>query len=107
MLKQYLEVKARHPEELLFFRMGDFYELFFEDAEKASRVLDITLTSKPMGKGHRVPLAGIPVKAAESYLARLLKAGYRVAICEQTGEGKGLMKREVVEVITPGTVFSP
>jgi len=106
-LKQYLEVKARHPDELLFFRMGDFYELFFEDAEKASRVLDITLTSKPMGKGHRVPLAGIPVKAAESYLARLLKAGYRVAICEQTGEGKGLMKREVVEVITPGTVFSP
>ena len=106
-LKQYLEIKAHHPDELLFFRMGDFYELFFEDAEKASRALDITLTSKPMGKGHRVPLAGIPVKAAESYLSRLLKAGYRVAICEQTGEGKGLMKREVVEVITPGTVFSP
>ncbi len=106
-LKQYLEVKSRHPEELLFFRMGDFYELFFEDAEIASRVLGITLTSKPLGKGYRVPLAGIPVKAAESYLSKLLKAGYRVAICEQTGEGKGLMKREVVEVITPGTVFSP
>jgi len=89
-LKQYLEVKARHPDELLFFRMGDFYELFFEDAEKASRVLDITLTSKPMGKGHRVPLAGIPVKAAESYLARLLKRGTGWPYASRRARVKGL-----------------
>jgi DNA mismatch repair protein MutS len=107
LLRQYKEVKRRFPDELLLFRMGDFYEFFYDDAEVASRALDITLTSKPLGKNIRAPLAGIPVKAAESYISRLLSKGYKVAICEQTGEGDRLMKREVVEVITPGTVFSP
>ena len=110
LLKQYQEIKSQHQDELLLFRMGDFYELFFEDAEVASKVLGIVLTSKPMGKNHRVPMAGVPVKAAESYIAKLLKAGYRVAICEQIGEprpGKGPMRREVVEVITPGTILEP
>jgi DNA mismatch repair protein MutS len=106
-LRQYKDIKARHPDELLLFRMGDFYELFFDDAKIASEVLGIVLTSKPLGKDHRVPLAGIPVKAAENYISKLLSRGYKVAICEQTGEGKGLMKRDVVEVITPGTVLSP
>ncbi len=107
-LKQYKEIKSRYPDEILLFRIGDFYETFLEDAKITSKVLGIVLTSKPVGKGIRVPLAGIPVKAAESYISKLLKAGYRVAICEQIGEpGKGIMRREVVEVITPGTVFSP
>ena len=109
-LRQYREIKARYPDELLLFRMGDFYELFFEDAEVASRVLGIVLTSKPMSKKYRVPMAGVPVKAADGYIARLIRAGYSVAICEQIGEptpGKGPMKREVVEVITPGTVLDP
>ncbi len=107
-LKQYKEIKAQYPDEILLFRIGDFYETFLEDAKIASKVLGIVLTSKPVGKGIRVPLAGIPVKAAETYISKLLKAGYRVAICEQIGEpGKGIMHREVVEVITPGTVFSP
>jgi DNA mismatch repair protein MutS len=107
LLRQYEEVKTRYPDELLLFRMGDFYEFFYDDAKVASRVLDITLTSKPLGRDIRAPLAGIPVKAAEAYISRLLKEGFRVAICEQTGEGSKIMKREVVEVITPGTVFSP
>jgi DNA mismatch repair protein MutS len=107
LLRQYKEVKTRYPDELLAFRMGDFYEFFYEDAEVASRALDITLTSKPLGKNIRAPLAGIPVKAADSYISKLLSQGFKVAICEQTGEGDRLMRREVVEVITPGTVFSP
>ncbi len=107
-LKQYKEIKAQYPDEILLFRIGDFYETFLEDAKIASKVLGIVLTSKPVGKGIRVPLAGIPVKAAETYIAKLLKAGYRVAICEQVGEPiKGIMPRKVVEVITPGTIFSP
>ncbi len=108
LFKQYKEIKAKYPDEILLFRIGDFYETFLEDAKVTSKALGIALTSKPLGKGIRVPLAGIPVKAAETYIAKLLKQGYRVAICEQIGEpGKGLMHREVVEVITPGTVFSP
>jgi len=104
-LEQYKKIKERYKEELLLFRMGDFYELFYDDAKKASAALGIVLTSKPMGKNIRVPLAGIPVKAAEQYIQKLLNKGYKVAICEQVGEGKKLMKREVVEVITPGTVL--
>lgn len=109
-LRQYKEIKARYPNELLLFRMGDFYELFFEDAEIASRVLGIALTSKPMSKKYRVPMAGVPVKAADGYISRLIRAGHSVAICEQIGEptpGRGPMRREVVEVITPGTVLEP
>ncbi len=107
-LKQYRSIKARYPGELLFFRMGDFYELFFEDARVAARELDITLTSRPVGKEGRIPMAGVPVKAAEQYIARLLEKGYHIAICEQIGEAgsRKLMDREVVEVITPGTWMS-
>ncbi len=104
LLSQYKKIKEQYKEEILLFRIGDFYETFLEDAEKTSKALGITLTSKPVGKGIRVPLAGIPVKAADTYIARLLEQGYKVAICEQTGEGKKLMEREVVEVITPGTI---
>ncbi|MEO0294881.1 MAG: DNA mismatch repair protein MutS, partial [candidate division WOR-3 bacterium] len=107
LLKQYHKIKKEYSKELLFFRMGDFYELFYEDAKIAAKELSITLTSKPFGKNLRVPLAGVPVKAAESYIKELLKKGYSVAICEQVEEGKELMLREVVEVLTPGTVTLP
>ena len=104
LLSQYKRIKAQYKEEILLFRIGDFYETFLEDAERTSKALGITLTSKPVGKGVRVPLAGIPVKAADTYIARLLEQGFKVAICEQVKERKGLMQREVVEVITPGTI---
>jgi DNA mismatch repair protein MutS len=104
--KQYLEIKKQHPDAILFFRLGDFYETFDEDAEITSRELDIVLTSRNVAKGARVPMAGIPHHAAENYLARLIEKGYHVAICEQVGDGpvSGLFPREVVRVITPGTV---
>src|SRR5512135_3236786 len=104
--KQYLEIKRQYPNAILFFRLGDFYETFDEDAEIAARELDIVLTSRPVGKGVRVPLAGIPHHAAENYLARLIERGYHVAICEQVGDQpqKGIFPREVVRVVTPGTV---
>ncbi len=106
---QYLEIKRQYPDTILFFRLGDFYETFDEDAETTSRELDIVLTSKFVGKGQRVPLAGIPYHAVENYLARLIEKGYHVAICEQVGEQpvKGLFPREVVRVVTPGTVIEP
>jgi DNA mismatch repair protein MutS len=105
--KQYLEIKARYPQAILFFRLGDFYETFDEDAEIAARELDIVLTSRNVAKGDRVPMAGIPHHAAESYIAKLIERGYHVAVCEQIGDGpvKGLFPREVVRVITPGTVL--
>ncbi len=104
--KQYLEIKKKYPDAILFFRLGDFYETFDEDAEITSRELDIVLTSRNVAKGTRVPMAGIPHHAAENYLARLIEKGYHVAICEQIGDGpvEGLFPREVVRVITPGTV---
>ncbi|MBN1220533.1 MAG: DNA mismatch repair protein MutS [Anaerolineae bacterium] len=103
--QQYLSIKKQYPDAILFFRLGDFYETFDEDAKLVSRVLDIVLTSRNVAKGQRVPLAGIPYHAAENYIARLIKAGYKVAICEQVGDPiKGLMPREVQRVITPGTV---
>ncbi len=104
--KQYLEIKKQYPDAILFFRLGDFYETFDEDAEITSRELDIVLTSRNVAKGARVPMAGIPHHAAENYLARLIEKGYHVAICEQVGDGPvgGLFPREVVRVITPGTV---
>ena len=107
MMQQYLRIKADHPETLLFYRMGDFYELFFDDAKKASQLLDITLTSRGQSAGLPIPMAGIPYHSAEGYLAKLLKKGVSVAICEQIGNpatSKGPVERKVVRIITPGTV---
>ncbi len=108
--RQYLQIKARYPETILFFRLGDFYETFDDDAEIAARVLDIVLTGREMGKNLRVPMAGIPHHAADGYIARLIGAGHKVAVCEQVGEvakGKGLVERDVTRVITPGTISDP
>ncbi len=107
--QQYLEIKRKYPEAILFFRLGDFYETFDQDAEIASRELDIVLTSRPVSKGVRVPMAGIPYHAVENYLSRLINNGFHVAICEQMGEQpvKGLFPREVVRVVTPGTIVEP
>lgn len=108
-MAQYREIKARHPDAILFFRMGDFYEMFFDDAEVAARVLGLTLTSRNNGGAAEVPLAGIPVKAANEYLRRFVAQGFRVAICEQVEDpklAKGIVKREVIETITPGAAFS-
>lgn len=109
LMQQYREIKARHQDAILFFRMGDFYEMFYDDAETASRVLGLTLTARNNGGAAEVPLAGIPVKAAAEYLRRLVGQGHRVAVCEQVEDpklAKGLVKREVVETITPGAVFA-
>jgi DNA mismatch repair protein MutS len=105
--KQYLAIKRQYPNAILFFRLGDFYETFDQDAEIAARELDIVLTSRPVGKGVRVPLAGIPHHAVENYLARLIERGFHVAICEQVGDqpSKGIFPREVVRVVTPGTLI--
>lgn len=108
--RQYLQIKARYPDTILFFRLGDFYETFDGDAEIASRVLDIVLTGREMGKNLRVPMAGIPFHAADGYIARLIAAGHKVAVCEQVGEptkGRGLVERDVTRVVTPGTISDP
>src|SRR5262245_5790655 len=107
--QQYLEIKRDYPNTILFFRLGDFYETFDEDAEITARELDIVLTSRPVGKGVRAPLAGIPYHAVENYLARLIEKGYHVAICEQVGEApvKGLFRRKVVPGVSAGTVTEP
>ena len=107
MMQQYLRIKAEYPDTLLLYRMGDFYELFYEDAQRAAELLDITLTRRGESAGQPIPMAGIPVHTMETYLARLLRKGVAAAICEQTGEvgaGKGPVQREVVRVVTPGTV---
>ena len=106
MMAQYLRLKADHPGTLLFYRMGDFYELFWEDAEKAARLLDITLTRRGQSAGEPVVMAGVPFHSVETYLARLIKLGESVAICEQVGEAtsKGPVERKVVRVVTPGTL---
>lgn len=107
LIQQYLRIKAEHPARLLFFRMGDFYELFYDDARKAAQLLDITLTSRGESAGERIPMAGLPYHAAEGYLARLVKLGESVAICEQIGDpatAKGPVERRVVRIVTPGTV---
>ncbi len=107
MMRQYLRIKAEHPDMLVFYRMGDFYELFFSDAEKAARLLDITLTSRGKSAGKPIPMAGIPYHAAENYLARLIHQGESIAICEQIGDpatSKGPVERKVVRIVTPGTV---
>ena len=108
MLQQYLEIKEQHKDTILFYRMGDFYEMFFEDAEIASKILSITLTSRNnKSDAPKVPMCGIPFHAAQGYLAKLVRAGRRVAICEQVedpAEAKGIVKREVVRIISPGVV---
>ncbi|MBI9046199.1 MAG: DNA mismatch repair protein MutS [Anaerolineaceae bacterium] len=106
---QYLEIKKQYPDAIVFFRLGDFYETFDQDAEITSRDLDIVLTSRNIGKNQRIPMAGIPYHAIENYLSRLIEKGHHVAICEQVGEQpkKGLFPRKVVRVVTPGTIFEP
>lgn len=107
MMQQYLRIKAEHPDTLLFYRMGDFYELFYHDAQRAAHLLDITLTKRGSSNGEPIPMAGVPYHAAESYLARLLQLGESVAICEQIGDpalSKGPVERQVVRILTPGTL---
>jgi DNA mismatch repair protein MutS len=109
-MRQYHNIKRQYPDAILFFRMGDFYETFYEDAKIASRVLGIALTSRDKNSGEPIPLAGVPHHAADSYLTKFIKAGYKVAICEQVEDpkkAKGLVKRDVIRVITPGTVIEP
>ena len=106
MMKQYHAAKKNHQDSILFFRMGDFYEVFYEDAELCSRVLGIALTARNKGE-NAVPMAGVPVKSLDNYLTKLINQGHRVAICEQiqdASEAQGLVERDVVRVITPGTV---
>jgi DNA mismatch repair protein MutS len=107
MIKQYLQIKSQYPDSILFFRMGDFYEMFFEDARVGSRELDIALTSRDKGQKDSVPLCGVPYFAAETYISKLLQKGYKVALCDQVEDpkfAKGIVKREVVRVFTPGLV---
>ncbi|HSG82291.1 MAG TPA: DNA mismatch repair protein MutS, partial [Gemmatimonadota bacterium] len=109
LMRQYLEMKGRHPDAILFFQVGDFYEMFFEDAEEASRLLNLTLTSRNNGEAAAVPLAGVPIKAAQEYVQKLIRMGRRVAICQQVedaAQAQGIVRREVVETVTPGVVFS-
>lgn len=107
LMQQYLHIKAEHADRLLFFRMGDFYELFYEDAKLAAKLLDLTLTHRGQSAGKPIPMAGVPYHAADGYLKKLLKLGQTVAICEQLGEAnstKGLMERQVMRILTPGTI---
>src|SRR6266571_574945 len=107
MMQQYLRIKGEHPDILLFYRMGDFYEMFYDDADKASRLLDITLTSRGQSAGAAVKMAGVPVHSVEQYLAKLVKLGESVAICEQIGDpalAKGPVDRQVTRIVTPGTL---
>src|SRR6201981_2886396 len=112
MMEQYLEIKAAHPGLLLFYRMGDFYEMFFEDAEIASRVLGIVLTKRGKHLGRDIPMCGVPIERSDEYLHRLIAGGYRVAVCEQTEDpaeakkrgGKSVVRRAVVRLVTPGTL---
>src|SRR5712671_1910194 len=106
-MQQYLRIKAQYPDVLLFYRMGDFYELFFDDAKRASRLIDITLTARGHSGGSPIPMAGVPVHTLDTYLARLVRKGESVAICEQLGDpakAKGPLERQVVRIVTPGTV---
>ena len=107
MMQQYLRIKAEFADTLVFYRMGDFYELFFDDARKANRLLDITLTSRGTSAGEPVVMAGVPVHSVDNYLAKLVKLGEPVALCEQVGDvatAKGPVERKVVRVVTPGTL---
>ena len=107
MMKQYLKIKSENKDSILMFRLGDFYEMFFDDAVTVSRELELTLTGKDCGQEERAPMCGIPYHAIENYLVRLIKKGYKVAICEQMEDpklAKGLVKREITRIVTPGTV---
>lgn len=107
MMQQYLSIKAEHPDVLLFYRMGDFYELFYDDARKAAQLLDISLTKRGQSAGSPIPMAGVPYHAVEGYLARLVQLGESVAICEQIGDpalSKGPVERKVLRIVTPGTI---
>ena len=107
MMQQYLRIKSENPELLLFYRMGDFYELFFDDAKRAAEILNITLTARGKSEGEPIPMAGVPYHAAEQYLSRLLKEGISVGIVEQIGDpatSKGPVERKVMRILTPGTV---
>ncbi|GAG40634.1 unnamed protein product, partial [marine sediment metagenome] len=107
MLKQYRAIKREHEDVILLFRLGDFYEMFGEDAKVAAGILDLVLTSRELGKGRRLPMCGLPYHAVDRYLTRLLAAGHKAAICEQVEDAKkakGLVKREVIRILTPGTV---
>ncbi len=109
LMQQYRDIKARHQHAIVFFRMGEFYEMFYDDAELAARLLGLTLTSRNNGGAADVPLAGVPVKAAGEYVRRLVEQGYRVAICEQVEDpkvAKGVVRREVIETISPGVALS-
>src|SRR5213594_3446284 len=109
LMQQYRDIKARFPHTILFFRMGDFYEMFEDDAKLAARELGLTLTSRNNGGTAEVPLAGVPVKAATDYVRRLIAKGHRVAICEQVEDprlAKGVVRREVIETVTPGTILA-
>src|SRR5664279_1892093 len=106
LMRQYAAIKKDHPSALLFFRLGDFYELFFEDAQVAARELQITLTSRNKERGIAIPMCGVPYHSAEGYIAKLIRKGFKVAICEQVEDPrmtKTLVKREVTRVVTPGT----
>lgn len=110
MMKQYMEIKEKYKEYILFFRLGDFYEMFFSDAKLASRELEIALTGRDCGLGEKAPMCGVPFHSADSYIGRLVDKGYKVAICEQVedaSQAKGIVKREVVRIITPGTIIDP
>ena len=109
MMQQYMDIKSNYQDCILFFRLGDFYEMFFDDAKTASRELELTLTGKQCGMEERAPMCGVPFHSADTYIARLVEKGYKVAICEQTEDPaavKGIVKREVVQIVTPGTVIS-
>src|SRR5437867_8876536 len=110
MMQQYFRIKGEHPDILVFYRMGDFYELFYDDAEKASRLLDLTLTQRGASAGAPVKMAGVPVHSVEQYLAKLVKLGQSVAIAEQIGDpasSKGPVDRQVTRIVTPGTLTDP
>ena len=109
MMEQYMNIKEEYKDCILFFRLGDFYEMFFDDAILASKELELTLTGKSCGQEERAPMCGVPFHAADSYIAKLVEKGYKVAICEQTedpAQAKGIVKREVIQVVTPGTLTS-
>ena len=106
MMDQYLQIKKDNPDCLLFFRLGDFYEMFFEDALTASRELELTLTGRSSGNNEKAPMCGVPFHSVENYIQRLVRKGYKVAICEQMEDprlAKGLVKRDITRIITPGT----
>lgn len=108
MMKDYIETKEKYKDAILFYRLGDFYEMFFDDAKLAAKELELVLTSRNCGEGQKAPMAGVPHHAADSYISRLIKKGYKVAICEQLEdpkEAKGIVKRDVIRVVTPGTII--